>query len=86
MWHTQDELKAELAELEQDELNERLMGADHVPIHTPAGAQRAPGASPRFRLEHILADMLALLASRTAMAEEDDEEAELKALQASLAM
>lgn len=36
----QDELKAELAELEQEDLNERLMGADHVPVHQPAGATR----------------------------------------------
>jgi len=34
---SQDELKAELDELEQDELNDRLMGADRAPIHTPAG-------------------------------------------------
>jgi hypothetical protein len=34
----QDELKEELAELEQAELNERLMG-DHVPVHTPPGAR-----------------------------------------------
>lgn len=32
----EDELKDELAELEQEELNDRLMGADHVPVHTPA--------------------------------------------------
>lgn len=37
---SQDELKAELAELEQEDLNERLMGADHVPVHQPAGASR----------------------------------------------
>ncbi|CCM06040.1 uncharacterized protein FIBRA_08286 [Fibroporia radiculosa] len=36
----EDELKDELAELEQDELNERLMGADHVPAHQPPGTSR----------------------------------------------
>jgi len=41
----QDALKEELAELEQDELNERLMGADHVPIHNPAGTSRVEGKS-----------------------------------------
>lgn len=33
----QDELKAELDELEQEELNDRLRGADHVPLHQPGG-------------------------------------------------
>lgn len=40
-WCVQDELKAELDELEQDELNERLNEADHVPVHLPPGASRA---------------------------------------------
>jgi len=35
-----EQLKTELEELEQDELNERLMGADRAPIHTPAGSSR----------------------------------------------
>ena len=35
----QDELKSELAELEQEELNDRLM-ADSVPMHHPAGSSR----------------------------------------------
>lgn len=33
----QSDLKSELEELEQDALNERLMGAEHVPIHNPGG-------------------------------------------------
>jgi charged multivesicular body protein 4 len=61
----EDELKDELAELEQETLNERLAGAEHVPVHTPAGAVKQPP---------------------TKVAEEDEEEAELRALQASLAM
>ncbi|KAF8812393.1 hypothetical protein BYT27DRAFT_6417272 [Phlegmacium glaucopus] len=35
-----DELKRELEELEQDELNERLNQADHVPVHQPPSAKR----------------------------------------------
>lgn len=31
----QDDLKAELDALEQEELDDRLKGADRVPIHTP---------------------------------------------------
>ncbi|RPD80668.1 Snf7-domain-containing protein [Lentinus tigrinus ALCF2SS1-7] len=61
----EDELKQELADLEQEELNDRLM-ADQVPIHHPAGASRVEDRQPA--------------------AVEDDEEAQLKELQAALAM
>ncbi|KIM90724.1 hypothetical protein PILCRDRAFT_811187 [Piloderma croceum F 1598] len=63
----EEELKAELDELEQTELNDRLMGADRAPIHTPAGPSRVEE-------------------SRQPIAVEDDEEAQLKELQAALAM
>ncbi|KAI0751567.1 Snf7-domain-containing protein [Daedaleopsis nitida] len=59
-----DELKQELAELEQEELNDRLM-ADHVPMHHPGGVNRVEDKR---------------------QAVEDDEEAQLKELQAALAM
>ena len=61
----QDELRAELGELEQEDLNERLLSADHVPVHTPAGPSRVE-ARPA--------------------AVQENEDAELAALQASLAM
>jgi len=61
----EEELKAELGELEQEDLNERLLGADHVPVHTPAGPSRVE--------------------ARPATVQEN-EDAELQALQASLAM
>ncbi|KAI0268352.1 vacuolar-sorting protein SNF7 [Gloeopeniophorella convolvens] len=61
----EDDLKAQLAELEQEDLNERLMGADHVPVHAPAGASRV-------ETRHQTA--------------EEAEDAELKELQAALAM
>jgi charged multivesicular body protein 4 len=61
-----DALKDELDELEQDELNTRLSGADHVPVHLPPGS-RSPAA-------------------KAPVAAEDDEEAQLKELQAQLAM
>ncbi|KAL6299725.1 Snf7-domain-containing protein [Sparassis latifolia] len=60
----EDELKNELAELEQDELNERLMGADHVPLHQPSRVEEG----------------------RQPVAVEDDEDAQLRELQAALAM
>ncbi|GAA6022928.1 hypothetical protein JCM8202_000273 [Rhodotorula sphaerocarpa] len=61
------ELADELAELEQEELNKRLAGAEAAPMHSPPAA--APAAkSPAQRIE------------------EDEEEAELRELQAQLAM
>jgi len=62
----EDELKQELAELESEELNDRLMGADRAPIHSPAGPSR--------------------VTPETTREEEDEEEAQLKELQAALAM
>lgn len=63
----QDELKAELGELEQEDLNERLLGADHVPVHTPAGPSRVEARPATATVQ-------------------ENEDAELQALQASLAM
>ncbi|KAF8639463.1 hypothetical protein AX16_010316 [Volvariella volvacea WC 439] len=63
----EDELKAELDELEQEELNLRLNEADHVPVTLPPGATKTE-------------------ARKTTTAVEDDDEAQLKELQASLAM
>lgn len=37
----QDALREELAELEQEQLDERLAGAEHVPVHIPSGAREA---------------------------------------------
>lgn len=36
----QDELKRELEELEQDQLNDMLKGAEPAPIHLPPGATK----------------------------------------------
>ncbi|KIM68583.1 hypothetical protein SCLCIDRAFT_1208777 [Scleroderma citrinum Foug A] len=63
----EDELKLELEQMEQEVLDERLAGADHVPAHIPASARKEE--------------------SRAAVpAVEDDEEAQLRELQAALAM
>lgn len=66
----EDEIKAELEELEQDQLKGRLIGADSVPLHTPGQTER-PSAAQRTNAETL---------------QEDDEDAELKELQAALAM
>ncbi|KIJ69999.1 hypothetical protein HYDPIDRAFT_78769 [Hydnomerulius pinastri MD-312] len=60
----EDDIQAELADLEQEQLDERLVGAEHVPVHIPAGAREAPKK----------------------VAVEDDEEVQLRELQAALAM
>lgn len=64
----EDELRNELQELEQDELQSRLVGADAAPAHhlaMPASTPAAPQKTP---------------------AQDTDEDAELRALQAELAM
>ncbi|CUA72166.1 Vacuolar-sorting protein SNF7 [Rhizoctonia solani] len=66
----EDELKDELAELEQEELNDRLMGADRAPVHTPA----------------VTTGPSTVSAGRSKAEEEDAEERELRELQAALAM
>lgn len=62
----ESELADELAELEQEELNKRLAGAESAPLHLPGAT-----ANARTPAQAI---------------EEDEEEAELRELQAQLAM
>jgi len=47
----EDELKEELAELEREELDERLMGAERVPIHTPSGPAKVTAEPSRHQTE-----------------------------------
>jgi charged multivesicular body protein 4 len=76
-------LKRELEELEQDELNERLSGAERVPVHMPPGA-RTEGLSHPCSLNFT--PDYGLTGNRAPVAVEDDEEAQLRELQAALAM
>jgi charged multivesicular body protein 4 len=64
----EDDLEAELEALEQEELDDRLKGADHVPLHTPASPVRMSAPAHKQAVD------------------EDDEEAQLRQLQAELAM
>ncbi|KAJ7904464.1 vacuolar-sorting protein SNF7 [Mycena olivaceomarginata] len=41
----QESLEAELAAMEDEALTERLIGADHVPVHVPEGARPRPVAA-----------------------------------------
>jgi len=63
----QEELEAELAALEDEALTDRLMGADHVPIHVPEGAvpaARQPVAATEddeeAALRQLQAEMMAM--------------------------
>jgi len=47
----EEELKDELAELEREELDERLMGAEHVPIHNPSGPAKVTAEPTRNQAE-----------------------------------
>lgn len=79
------ELADELAELEQDELNKRLTGADSVPLHLPGVPVAGQSLFPPLR--HALLRKRGSTAKTPAQAiEEDEEEAELRELQAALAM
>jgi charged multivesicular body protein 4A/B len=83
---SQDTLREELAELEQSELNERLMG-DHVPVHTPPGAIPAKTGETRLSGYHkpfVTSVYFFVVAPHRT--EEEDEEEQLKQLQAELAM
>lgn len=64
----EDDLEAELEALEQEELDDRLKGADHVPLHTPASPTRVSAPQHGIAIE------------------EDDDDAQLRQLQAELAM
>lgn len=66
----EDELKAELEELEQETLDAQLEGAHPVPMHSPGGKL------PATRLPSV---------PTTRTTEEEDEDAELRELQAALA-
>jgi len=61
----EDELKQELAELEQEDLNRRLEGAEHVPVHHPAGSSRVaepPSRTAEEDEEAALKELQAALA------------------------
>lgn len=84
-----------MEELEQEQLNDRLMGAERAPVHSPlpaAGtthAERRERKSFLFLIEsRILADAkdIVLVIDAKQIEEEDDEEAQLRQLQAEMAM
>jgi len=79
---SKDELKAELDELEQDELNEQLRGAERAPVHAPVG-KAAEGKGALYDIAHSSTSHFHVF---LALAQEDDEEGQLRELQAALAM
>lgn len=81
-------MKDELAQLEQEVLDEKLAGASHVPVHTPAGPSRVAGMLTLCTRDRYapLTHALFFPTERRQAAAEDDEEAQLRELQASLAL
>ncbi|TIC00812.1 Snf7-domain-containing protein [Wallemia mellicola] len=73
----EDELNDELEQLEQDELNNRLLGAERAPVHAPVAA--GPQATASI-------PATASQSTPTAQSQEDDEDEELRQLQAQLAI
>jgi len=71
----------ELAQIQEDSLNERLAAADHVPVHLPPGS-RVEDSECLWSGIRTSTDVVA----EAPVAQEDDEEAQLKELQAALAM
>jgi charged multivesicular body protein 4 len=81
----QDAIQNELEELEQETLNERLAEADHVPVHMPPVADKP--LTSEFSNECMWTFEMTLNAARQPVTvAEDDEEEQLRQLQASLAM
>jgi charged multivesicular body protein 4 len=78
----EDELKAELDELEQEQLDERLAGAHSVPVTSPGRVD--PGAHSCSAVHCI--EWLPVRTPAVKSREEADEEEELRQLQAELAM
>lgn len=71
----------ELEGLEEEALDDRLRGAENVPIHIPEGARADSGyrasTATALRADQLLEQHVAV---------EDDEEAALRQLQAEMAM
>ena len=70
----EDELTSELEQLEQDELNNRLLGASNPPIHSPSPQATTSIQQPQQQQ------------APSNKVEEQDEDEELRQLQAQLAM
>ncbi|ODQ50310.1 ESCRT-III component [Saitoella complicata NRRL Y-17804] len=69
------ELEEELEMMEQEELDSKMLGVGGVPVHIPASAVKESQEARRVAAPPV-----------HATAEDDDEEAELRALQAEMAM
>ncbi|RMZ67697.1 vacuolar-sorting SNF7 [Pyrenophora seminiperda CCB06] len=70
----EDELDEELAELQQEKLDEQMLNTGSVPLHDAPSSQKLPQA-PSTNLK-----------AKQRVEEEDDEEEELRKLQAEMAM
>lgn len=82
----EDELDEELAELQQEQLDERMLKTGSVPVSDQLN--RMPSAPSKYREAHSCGRLAnkRFTAKNTVSAEEEDEEAELRKLQAEMAM
>lgn len=69
--------------MEQDVLNERLMSADHVPIHQPSTSRVEEG---KLKSSFGVSDASQAMLRLANKADEDEEEMQLRQLKAELAM
>jgi charged multivesicular body protein 4 len=86
-------LDAELAELQQEQLDEQMLSAGNVPVADAVHKMPSPSRAERkCSLGNFVccveggADIMAAISSKKVAIEEDDEEAELRKLQAEMAM
>lgn len=77
-------MKAALDELEQEQLDSMLAGATHAPIHNPDGPSKIAGQFQAPKAYCYNSNYI--FTAPPAAAKEEDEDAELRQLQAELAM
>lgn len=84
----EDELDEELAELQQEQLDERMLKTGSVPVSDQIN--RMPSAPSKFSRTMLWSfpqnDMLTKSTAKNTVSAEEDEEAELRKLQAEMAM
>lgn len=77
-----DELREELEQLEQEELDNKLVGVDVPSQRVPTAPERRIPHLPRLSGRVLMVEPVA----KSKTKEEEDEEAELRALQAEMAI
>lgn len=90
----EDDLEAELESMQQEQLDEQMLKTGTVPVadsisrmpNVPNGAGKPPRQPPHRLGRQLTRKPVAAKSSKTPVQEEEDEEAELRKLQAEMAM